>query len=92
MSSEGIDLNSIDLEGARVYAIPLTTRFRRVTLREGMLIEGPAGWGEFCPFPEYDDREAASWLLSAVEAATLGMPRALHDRIPINCIVPAVSP
>jgi o-succinylbenzoate synthase len=92
MSIDGIDLDSIDFEGARVYAIPLTTRFRGITVREGMLLEGPTGWGEFCPFREYDDREAAGWLLSAVEAATLGWPGALRDRVPINCIVPAVGP
>jgi hypothetical protein len=28
-------------------------RFRRVTEREGVLLRGPAGWGEFSPFPEY---------------------------------------
>ena len=41
-----------------------------ITVREGMLIEGPAGWGEFCPFPEYGDAEAAAWLAAAVEQAT----------------------
>ena len=84
--------DGIDFPGARVYGIPLTTRFRGITIREGMLIEGPAGWGEFCPFAEYDDREAASWLATAVEAATLGWPEAVRDRVPINCVVPAVDP
>ena len=87
MTSDGIDL-----DGARVYAIPMTTRFRGITLREGMLIEGPAGWGEFCPFREYDDREAAGWLATAVEAATVGWPEPIRDRVPINCTVPAVGP
>ena len=87
MTSEGIDIH-----GARVYAIPMTTRFRGITIREGMLIEGPAGWGEFCPFREYDDREAVSWLATAVEAATVGWPTPIRDRVPINCTVPAVSP
>jgi O-succinylbenzoate synthase len=87
MSSE-----AIDLDGARVYVIPMMTQFRGITVREGMLIEGPAGWGEFCPFREYDDRESASWLATAVEAATLGWPDPVRDRIPVNCIVPAVSP
>lgn len=84
--------DGIDIHGARVYAIPLTTRFRGITVREGMLIEGPAGWGEFCPFQEYDDREAAGWLATAVEAATVGWPEPIRDRVPINCTVPAVSP
>ncbi|HVE96996.1 MAG TPA: o-succinylbenzoate synthase [Pseudonocardiaceae bacterium] len=82
----------MDFAGACIYAIPMTTRFRGITVREGMLIEGSAGWGEFCPFPEYDDREAASWLATAVEQATVGWPEPLWERIPINCTVPAVGP
>ncbi|MBL1073086.1 o-succinylbenzoate synthase [Nocardia sp. 2] len=81
-----------DYESAVVYAIPLRTRFRGITVREGMLIPGPAGWGEFCAFPEYDDREAAGWLATAVEQATIGWPGPVRDRIPVNCIVPAVGP
>ena len=75
-----------------VYAIGLTTRFRRITVREGMLLEGPAGWGEFCPFPEYDDAECVPWLAAAVEAAQVGWPAPVRDRVPVNAIVPAVSP
>ena len=63
-----------------VYAIGLTTRFRRITVREGMLLEGPAGWGEFCPFPEYDDAECVPWLAAAVEAAQVGWPAPVRDR------------
>jgi o-succinylbenzoate synthase len=74
-----------------VYAIGLTTRFRRTTVREGMLLEGPAGWGEFCPFPEYADAECVPWLAAAVEAAKLGWPAPVRDRVPVNAIVPAVS-
>ena len=85
-------IKNMDVDGARTYAIPMTTRFRGITVREGMLIEGPAGWGEFCPFPEYDDREAVSWLATAVEQATVGWPEPVRERIPINCTVPAVGP
>lgn len=74
-----------------VYAIPMTTRFRGITVREGMLISGPAGWGEFCPFPEYDDGESAPWLAAALEAAEVGWPEPVRDSVPVNCIVPAVS-
>ncbi|WP_084478423.1 o-succinylbenzoate synthase [Nocardia jejuensis] len=81
-----------DYDSAIVYAIPMRTRFRGITVREGMLIPGPAGWGEFCPFPEYDDREAAPWLATAVEQATVGWPEPVRDRVPVNCIVPAVGP
>jgi O-succinylbenzoate synthase len=92
MTRNDIDFGGIDLDGARVYAIPMTTRFRGITTRQGMLIEGPAGWGEFCPFREYDDREAAGWLATAIEAATVGWPEPVRDRVPINCTVPAVGP
>ncbi|GEL25374.1 o-succinylbenzoate synthase [Pseudonocardia sulfidoxydans NBRC 16205] len=77
---------------AFTYSIPMTTRFRGITVREGMLVEGPAGWGEFCPFPEYDDAEAASWLAAALEAASVGWPAPVRVSIPVNCIVPAVDP
>ncbi len=79
-------------DDVRVYAIPMATRFRGITVREGMLLRGAVGWGEFCPFPEYDDRESASWLATAVEAATVGWPAPVRDRIPVNCTVPAVDP
>jgi O-succinylbenzoate synthase len=82
----------IDFGEARVYAIPMVTRFRGIDVREGMLIEGPAGWGDFCAFPEYDDREAASWLTTAIEACTVGWPDPVRGRIPVNATVPAVEP
>jgi O-succinylbenzoate synthase len=75
-----------------VYAIAMTTRFRGITVREGMLLEGPAGWGEFCPFADYDDRESVPWLAAAREAAEEGWPEPLRDRVPVNCTVPAVGP
>ena len=76
----------------KVYSIPLRTRFRGVDVREGVLVEGQAGWGEFCPFPEYADPEAAAWWAAAVEAAEVGWPQPVRDRVPVNCIVPAVDP
>jgi o-succinylbenzoate synthase len=70
----------------------MVTRFRGLTAREGMLIEGPQGWGEFCPFAEYDDREAGPWLYAAIEAGTVGWPDPVRGRVPINVTVPAVDP
>jgi o-succinylbenzoate synthase len=75
-----------------VYAIPLTTRFRGITVREGMLLRGPAGWGEFCPFADYDDAACVPWLAAAREAADEGWPEPVRERVPVNCIVPAVGP
>jgi len=74
--------DQLDFSAARVYAIPLRTRFRGILVREGVVLPGPVGWGEFCPFPEYDDAEAAGWLATAVEQAVLGWPAPLRDRVP----------
>ena len=75
-----------------VYAIPLRTRFRGVDVREGMLLRGPAGWGEISPFWDYDPRTCAPWLRAAREAADEGWPAAVRDRVPVNVTVPAVGP
>ncbi|MFC0435067.1 o-succinylbenzoate synthase [Kutzneria buriramensis] len=86
------DSDAIAFDDARFYSIPMTTRFRGITTREGALLRGPNGWGEFCPFDDYDDAVAATWLGTAVEQCTLGWPAPVRDRIPINCTVPAVGP
>lgn len=75
-----------------VYAIGLRTRFRRITVREGVLVRGDAGWGEFSPFWDYDAVESAAWWRAAREAADLGMPAPVRDRVPVNVTVPAVGP
>ena len=80
------------LAGLRAFAIPMRTMFRGITVREGALIEGPAGWGEFSPFAGYGPRESARWLGSAVEAATVGWPDPVRSRVPVNVTVPAVGP
>ena len=85
-------INEIDFYGARIYAIPMRVRFRGIAVREGMLVEGPAGWGEFCPFADYDDTASASWLATTVEQCTLGWPEPVRSRIPVNCTVPVVDP
>src|SRR5213083_656690 len=80
------------LAGLRAFAIPMPVRFRGITVREGALIEGPAGWGEFSPFAEYGPRESARWLACAIEAATTGWPAPARDSVPVNVTVPAVGP
>jgi o-succinylbenzoate synthase len=80
------------IEGLRAFAIPMRTKFRGITVREGALIRGPAGWGEFSPFAEYGPRECARWLASALESAYQGWPAPVRDRIPVNVTVPAVGP
>ncbi|WP_433267810.1 o-succinylbenzoate synthase [Actinosynnema sp. CS-041913] len=75
-----------------VYSIPMRNRFRGITVREGVLLEGPRGWGEFCAFLDYSDAECVPWLACAAEAATDGWPAPVRSRIPVNCTVPVVSP
>jgi O-succinylbenzoate synthase len=76
----------------RAFAIPMRTKFRGITVREGALVQGPAGWGEFSPFAEYGPAESARWLASAIESATVGWPAPVRDSIPVNVTVPAVGP
>jgi O-succinylbenzoate synthase len=76
----------------RAFAIPMRTRFRGITVREGAVIQGPAGWGEFSPFAEYGPAESARWLASAIESATVPWPAPLRDTVPVNVTVPAVGP
>ena len=80
------------LGSLRAFAIPMRTKFRGITVREGALIRGPAGWGEFSPFADYGPRESARWLASAIESATVPWPAPVRDRIPVNVTVPAVGP
>ncbi|MEB3032544.1 o-succinylbenzoate synthase [[Mycobacterium] nativiensis] len=79
------------LDRLHVVALPMRVRFRGITVRELALIDGPAGWGEFGAFPEYEPPEAAHWLASALECAYHQLPQPLRDRIPINATVPAVD-
>lgn len=77
------------LERAHVVALPMAVRFRGITTREALLIEGPAGWGEFSPFIEYGPEEAAHWLRAGIEAAFVGLPEA-SGTVEINGTIPGV--
>lgn len=71
-----------------VWSVPLTVRFRRIEVREGMVLHGPAGWAEWSPFWDYDPVESASWLRAALEGATEELPDAVRDEVPVNVTVP----
>lgn len=75
-----------------VFDLPMRERFRGQVRRSGVLIRGEAGWGEFSPFPDYDDATCARWLAAAREAADQGFPTAVRDRVAVNTTVPAVGP
>ena len=70
----------------------MRVRFRGIDVREGMLLRGDAGWGEFSPFWDYGPAESAPWLAAAREAAGVGWPAPLRTSIPVNVTVPAVGP
>src|SRR3954447_15257458 len=69
----------------------MRTRFRGVSTREGVLLHGPAGWGEFSPFLDYDDPACVPWWRAAREAAYDGWPEPLRNAVPVNVTVPAVG-
>ncbi len=80
------------LATARVFAIPMTERFRRTMVREGLVIDGPAGAAEFAPFTDYDDRACVPWLHAAVDTAVRNWPDAVRGRVETNVTVPVVTP
>ena len=75
-----------------VLAIPLRNKFRGITVREVALFRGSQGWSEFSPFLEYDDKEAATWMRSALDAANNPWPPLFHEQIAINATLPIVEP
>ncbi|QWF22916.1 o-succinylbenzoate synthase [Nocardioides sp. LMS-CY] len=80
----------------RVWSLPMRTRFRGITVREGVLLRGSGdsgghGWGEWSPFLEYDAAVAEPWLRCAEEAAAGDWPAPVRDSVPVNVTVPAVG-
>jgi O-succinylbenzoate synthase len=84
------DLDDV-LDRVHVVALPMRVRFRGITTRELVLIDGPAGWGEFGAFLEYGDAEAAHWLAAALDSAYRTPPPPRRMRIDVNATVPAVD-
>lgn len=78
----------IDFDGAPVYAIPATDDPAPC---EGMLIEGPQGWGEFSPPAGCDERQAIRWLTAAIEVGTVGWPDPVRGRVRVAITVPRVG-
>ncbi len=75
-----------------MYAISLRTRFRGITVREGMVWRGSAGWAEWSPFLDYAGPELVPWLRAADEAAEIGWPDPVRTEVPVNATIPAVGP
>lgn len=79
----------IDLDTAPVFAIPLRDG---AAVHEGVLVEGPQGWGEFSPPPGFPDRLLVRWLTAATEPGTVGWPDARRGRVPVAVTVPGTDP
>lgn len=79
------------IQSMRVVALPTKTNFRGVTVREVALFKGEFGWGEFSPFLEYDAKETAPWLQSAIAAATTPRPKLFREKIKVNGTLPAIN-
>ncbi|MCU1689381.1 MAG: enolase superfamily enzyme related to L-alanine-DL-glutamate epimerase [Jatrophihabitantaceae bacterium] len=80
------------MHAGNVVAIPMTTKFRGLMVREAVLVKGPLGWAEFSPFVEYDDEEALAWWRATREAMEEGWPAPVRDRVAVNVTVPATDP
>jgi O-succinylbenzoate synthase len=82
----------IDFDEAPVFEIPLIDEIGGRRVHQGMLIEGPQGWGEFSPPASCDNRQAGRWLTAAIEVGTVGWPDPVRGRVPVAVTIPAVSP
>lgn len=83
-------LRDLGIDDLRAWSIPMTTRFRRITERDGLLLHGPAGWAEFSPFWDYEAVESAAWLRAALADATTERPAARREQIEVNATIPVV--
>ena len=76
----------------QVVSIPVKNNFRGIKSREIALFEGPAGWSEFSPFLEYDNKQSATWMKAALEAATKPAPTPLRNKVMVNATLPNIKP
>lgn len=80
----------IDFAAAPMFALPVTDG--SATVFEGVLLEGPQGWGEFSPPDDCAIGDLHRWLTAATEPGTVGWPDAVRGRVPVAIGVPAVDP
>ena len=76
----------------QVVSIPVKNNFRGIKSREIALFEGPAGWSEFSPFLEYDNKQSVTWMKAALEAATKPAPTPLRNEVMVNATLPNIKP
>ncbi|MCU9994178.1 O-succinylbenzoate synthase [Mobiluncus mulieris] len=79
------------VEAAWVYEIPLTTQFRGITARDGLILAGPGGLAEAAPFWNYAPAVARRWFEGALAIAREGLP-VPPAPVALNVTVPIVPP
>lgn len=70
--------------------LPLRVPLAGMRHRDAVLLQGPAGWGEWSPLPGYpSDPDVCR--RAAEEAASTAWPRPVRSTVEVNALVPAVS-
>ena len=79
------------IKRAWVYSLPMRVKFRNITVREGLILQGRAGLAEAAPFDNYPPQVAATWFSGAFAVAAQGLPVS-PSPVPLNVTVPVVDP
>ncbi|OFJ53092.1 enolase C-terminal domain-like protein [Mycolicibacterium grossiae] len=82
----------IDFDRAVPFAVPYAPESGETGAREGLLVEGPQGWGEFSPFDADPPERLARWLTAAAEPGTVGWPEAVRGRVAVAASIGALPP
>jgi O-succinylbenzoate synthase len=69
------------------FSLTLREVFRGLQTRDGILFQGPAGWGEFSPFPDYTPQQDALWLRAALESAFVPFDYPTDATVSVNAII-----
>ena len=69
------------------FSLTLQEEFRGLRTREGILFEGPWGWGEFSPFPNYTPIQDSLWLIAALESAFTPLKYPDDASVAVNAII-----
>ncbi len=76
-----------DFPKLEFFSLTLREKFRGLQTREGILFQGPAGWGEFSPFPNYTPQQDALWLRAALESAFVPFDYPSGANVGVNAII-----
>ncbi len=81
------------IDRAVVWELPVRARLHGLTHRDGVLLHGPAGWGEVAPFWDYAAAACAPWLAAGIEQAAVGLTSlpVRREQIAVDVDVPEVD-